>query len=300
MRFLIADTHCDVLSNMVDHNFCFDNGIVRGDLSKQGLLDGNVGLQVFAMWAGRAPRDHRDYCYRQLHAYYSMLENSGFFVPFDGELRHDRVCTLLALEGADFITDVSAVLKLVRFGVKIVTLVWNNESPIAVPAAHGAGGLTQLGKKLAVELNKNKIAVDVSHLNEDGFYDVMECATLPPMASHSNARAVFDHVRNLSDNQVRALVDAGGFIGLNFFPDHLGGASIDVFMRHMEHMLALGAHKNLGFGSDFDGISTHMDEIYGPQHYPLLVERMLCMNYPEGLVQDICSGNFLRYYENYK
>ncbi|MGI6169572.1 MAG: dipeptidase [Christensenellales bacterium] len=299
MSFLVADTHCDVLSNMVDHNFSFDGGAVAGDLSREGLLAGKVGLQVFAIWVGRAPRDHKDYCYRQLHAYYSMLSDQDFFIPFDGTLRQDRVSTLLALEGADFITDLAFVGRLAHFGVRIVTLVWNNLSPVGVPAVYGAGGLTDWGRDLVCELNRHKIAVDVSHLNEDGFHDVIQCSSLPAMASHSNARAVYDHPRNLRNGQIKALACSGGFIGLNFFPDHLGDASTAQFFRHMEHMLSLGAEDILGFGSDFDGISTHMDEVKGPQHFPVLIEHMLRMNYPEDLVRNICSGNFLHYLQQF-
>lgn len=100
------------------------------------------------------------------------------------------------------------------------------------------------------------MAADTSHLNEAGFWDLIDRHSQPPMASHSCAKALCPHFRNLTDEQIRAMVSRGGWIGVNFYPSFLsadGHASVATICDHIDHMCQLGAAKNVGFGSDFDG-----------------------------------------------
>src|SRR5690606_34269437 len=119
------------------------------------------------------------------------------------------------------------------------------------------GGLTARGRELVAECNRLGIALDVSHLSERGFWELMERTQDAPIASHSNAKALCSHPRNLTDEQIHAIIKTGGRIGITFVPYFLragGGAAIDDVLRHLEHICSLGGAGHVAFGSDFDGI----------------------------------------------
>ena len=145
---------------------------------------------------------------------------------------------------------------LAEAGVCAITLVWNGENEIG--SGHGTGhGLSAFGRAVIPEMERCGILVDVSHLNDPGFEDLLEVAQKPFLATHSNARAVAGHRRNLTDEMIREMVRRGCLIGLNYFVSFLrdGGevTSLDDLYRHIVHFLELGASKNLALGSDFDG-----------------------------------------------
>ncbi len=166
---------------------------------------------------------------------------------------------LLTVENAGVLADVYRLDELVADGVRLVGLTWNGDNPWAC-GCHGSGvGLTAAGKGAVQRLNEAAIPVDVSHLNEPGFWQVARLSTLPLVASHSNAAAVCLHPRNLSDDQFRAIRDSGGVVGLNLYPVFLGGDSLEYLRRHLEHFLSLGGEKTVAFGADFDGMTPPND-----------------------------------------
>ena len=125
-----------------------------------------------------------------------------------------------------------------------------------------------------------------------------ERARRPFFASHSNARSIKEHPRNLSDQQIQAIITAQGIIGLTFVPWFVTAsepASIDDILRHVEHVCALGGAGHISFGSDFDGISRHVQGLEHPGRYPDLINALL-KRYPEGIVQDMAGDNALRFF----
>lgn len=142
-----------------------------------------------------------------------------------------------------------------RAGVKAMTLTWNGENEIG--SGHTTDhGLSPFGKAIIPELEKRRILVDVSHLNDVGFWQVLDIARRPFVATHSNARAVCPHRRNLTDDMIREIAARRCLIGLNYYVSFLsdrGEASPEDLRRHVEHFLELGAGDCLALGSDFDG-----------------------------------------------
>lgn len=132
-----------------------------------------------------------------------------------------RLACLLAIEGGEALEGKLAHLRnAYRLGVRLLTLTWNFRNDLASGQMEGAeGGLSRFGREAVEEMNRLRMLVDVSHLNEPGFWDVIEVSTSPPIiASHSNAKGLCDHPpRNLSDEQIRSIADGGGVIGVNFF-----------------------------------------------------------------------------------
>ncbi|MBC2890181.1 dipeptidase [Gordonibacter massiliensis (ex Traore et al. 2017)] len=171
-----------------------------------------------------------------------------------------RTAGLLTVEGASFLEDdrsaEARLDALAEAGVRMVALTWNG------PNALGSGndteeGLTAFGRACVRELERRGIVVDVSHLNVAGFKDVCDAAARPFAASHSNARAVCEHPRNLADWQLRELADRGGIVGLNFCRDFLSDAHADPtpddVLRHVDHVLETAGEDVLALGSDYDG-----------------------------------------------
>ena len=141
-------------------------------------------------------------------------------------------------------------------GVKMMTLTWNG--PNALGSGHDTRqGLTRFGREAVREMEAHRMVVDASHLNDRGFSDLVEVATRPFAASHSNARSVCGHRRNLTDAQARTIFEGGGIVGLNYCRDFLregsGDVTPDAVLRQVDRLLELGGERGLALGSDYDG-----------------------------------------------
>jgi membrane dipeptidase len=214
-----------------------------------------------------------------------------------------RIGAILSLEGADGLQGKWWALRLLhRLGLRLLGPTWNR----ANWACDGAleprgGGLTAAGRRLVRECESLGILLDVSHLSERGFWDLADLASRPFFASHSNARAVTPHSRNLTDDQIRAIIAVDGLIGVTFVPWFLTNrepASISDVLRHVEYICSLGGAKHVAFGSDFDGIDRHPAGLAHPGEYPALAEA-LSRRYPEGTVRDFLEGNAYRFLRKY-
>ncbi|MBX6394923.1 MAG: membrane dipeptidase [Alicyclobacillaceae bacterium] len=188
---------------------------------------------------------------------------------------------LLCLEGCYALEGSVERLSLcMHLGVRVVGLTWNEANLLAdgVGESRG-GGLTALGRQFVKEVWKRSGIVDVAHLGEAGFWEVVREAQGPVICSHANVKAVWPHRRNLSDAQLRALAELGGVFGLTFVPEFVGpSGNVDDLLRHVDHALAVVGDRHVAFGSDFDGIVDRLDGLETAAHYPSL-ERILVDRY---------------------
>lgn len=167
------------------------------------------------------------------------------------------------------------------------------------------GGLTEQGREFAAEMETLGMIPDVSHLSDAGFYDVLEATKKPFVASHSNARAVCPHVRNMTDDMIRKLAERGGVMGLNYCADFLeevpagekNPGTVQAVVRHARHIVNAGGIEVLGLGSDFDGIDTHA-ELPGAQSMEKLWDALKAAGFAESELDLIFSGNVLRLYRD--
>lgn len=306
MTYAIIDTHCDALLKLWENKqrrFYDDSDI---DTNVVRLKRGNVRVQFFAIFIEPWLKQEQKFttALEQVELFYEKV------LKADQALKHIRnwkelkrlkegeIGAILALEGTDAIgDDVTKLKMLYELGVLSVGLTWNYANLCADGALEPRGaGLTELGKRVVHLNNERNVLTDVSHLSERGFWDVIEIAERP-FASHSNARALCDHPRNLSDEQIKALVTKNGYIGLVFYPIFLTGkeeATIDDVLRHLEHLCELGAGRNVGFGSDFDGIEHHVTDLCHSGHYDRLVNELL-KRYSDETVRGFLSENFKRF-----
>lgn len=210
-----------------------------------------------------------------------------------------RPAAILTVENGSLLCgDMAQVELLHADGVQMLTLTWNGVNEIG-SGNNTSEGLTSFGQALIPEMERLGMIVDVSHLNTEGFADVLKVASRPFAASHSNAKAVCGHWRNLADWQLREMIDRSCLIGLNFYNDFLrsDGAvpTPEDLLRHAEHILALGGEHVLALGSDFDGAQVP-PWLTGPADEGGLAQLFLSHGYSPELVEKLMYRNALEFW----
>jgi membrane dipeptidase len=226
-------------------------------------------------------------------------------------LAEGQIAAIFHIEGAEAIdVELKALDVLHKAGLRSLGIVWSRDNlfgrgvPFRFPCTPDTGpGLTEPGKALVRRCNELKILVDVSHLNEKGFWDVARHSSAPIVATHSNAHALSASSRNLTDEQIRIIGKSGGMIGLNFANGFLRADGrwqsengLDTMMRHLDHMMKLAGEDHVGLGSDFDGarIPSQIGDASG---LPRLVEAMKAHGYGEELAKKLCAENWMKVLE---
>lgn len=295
---LICDTHADTLWNLARDKRPAD---LPYDITKEFLTahDG-IRVQALALFVTTGGMQlSPNVVERELTAFEQLKREGWRQITEIDQALPGEANVLLTIEGCEaFQGDPDNVDRLADLGVRVAALTWNNPNGLCTPACKSAeGGLTPLGREIVKRMRERRIAVDVSHLNEAGFYDLLD-GTVPPMASHSCARALCDHTRNLTDDQLRQLFHAGGFVGVNFYNGFLSKnhiADVDTVIDHMAHMCDLGGEDHIGLGSDFDGIDEWPSGLRNAGDIPNLIAGLRRRGFGEKLVEKIAGLNFKAY-----
>lgn len=203
-----------------------------------------------------------------------------------------KMAAILTIEGpAGFDFDHQLLEDLYNVGFRITTLGWNERNPLCGSHKTG-GGLTEKGREYVFEAQRLGMLIDVSHISDEAFWDIMEITNAPVIASHSNSRAVYDVSRNLTDEMFKAICATGGVAGLNLYTHFLGeNATLDTACDHILHFMELGGAKHLALGGDLDGCEELPAGFNGVQDYPLLAEALLKRGLTEQQVMDIFWNN---------
>ena len=293
----ICDAHADTLYNLVT---------VPGkanDLTMERLKKGGVSLQTLAMYVGpKAPLEEVEALFDRMLAAFEDLKRQGWAQAFDPDEAVDgETRFMLSIEGCEvFARGLDVIQRYRDLGVRMAAVTWNHENALGTPhCVNATDGLKPYGLEAVKEMQRLKIAVDVSHLNEAGFYDILNKTDVPPMASHSCCRAIRDHSRNLTDRQLRDLFGAGGFVGLNFYPSFLGTGpcTLDTLVDHYDHLLRMGGEGKIGFGSDFDGIETKPEGLDNPEDFPNLLDALRRRGYSEENIESIAGEGLIGYFK---
>lgn len=318
-----ADMHCDsLLRAFIEGDDSLYNG--KGMQSIEKMARTGQLLQFFAIFfppingikmmaekAGKEVPDD-DAFYDQLrNTLISQVEKHSDVIVIAGNGRDVRSnkekgfgSAILTLEDGRFVNgDMDKLSKLYRDGVRAIALTWNDPNCFGFPNSREEEkmklGLTDFGKEAVLEMNRLGIVVDVSHLSDGGFWDVVEISQKPFIASHSNCRALTNHPRNLTDEMIRALADKGGAVGINFGPDFVRMHEKDEFSRveaiadHMQHLINVGGEEVACIGTDFDGVGGKL-EIDSPEKMDLLFEELRHRGISERVIDKVTSQNVLR------
>ena len=292
-----ADAHCDTLYALaVEHKPAHTL-----DITVEGLKRMGAYLQTFALFAGSGgpagePRQH---VLDGLQCSYQLgLPIYRGAMP---EMPPTDARGILSIEGGEALEgSLERLEEYADEGVRMIALTWNYTNEIGTPAAESSeGGLTQFGRRLIGRMNERCVLCDVSHLNEAGFWDVMELSALPPVASHSCVRELCNHRRNLWRDQVRAIIDRQGFIGVNFYPRFLydgnpANVTVQTVVEHIDELMQMGAIDCVGLGSDFDGIELHPIGLNSPADVPAIFDALRARGYDEEALCKIAGLNYYR------
>ncbi len=304
----IIDLHCDAVCKMLEYpGLSLLSTDHRMDVTVPRLQEGGVALQVFALYLPESVSKTPETVFRAAELYFSgVLAHPDLFPvtrSSDLDLRSEsgKIGAVLSLEGADALQGNFWTLRLLyQLGLRLLGPTWNHANWACDGAGEPrGGGLTRDGRKLVAECEELGILLDVSHLSERGFWDLADMANRPFFASHSNAKKLANRARNLTDDQIRALIAVDGIVGVTFVPSFLTDketAAIDDVLRHVEHVCSLGGEKHLAFGSDFDGIDRHVAGLAHPGQYPALAAS-LYKRYPEPLVRGFLYENAYHFFQ---
>lgn len=311
----IVDMHCDTLLSL-DENTHLRNNDLDIDLIK--MKQSNYLLQNFAIFTNYDKvKDRVPYVLKNINKFYKEIEANKDLIKqifsYKDIEENKLMSAMLTLEEGDVINDDLDILELYyRLGVRMIALTWNFKNSIGSPnftpnpdryqmlrTLNTTDGLTPFGKEYVKKCNELGIIIDVSHLGDKGFEDVLELSTKPIVASHSNSRAICDVARNLSDEMILKLHKNNGVMGMNFCEDFISNdsnGSVENIIKHIDHIKELGCIDNIGLGSDFDGIKKRNEMSDCSQMY-MLIDALKEHGYSNEEIEKICYKNVLRVYK---
>lgn len=312
-NYRFADFHCDTLLNVYLREMDFSKLNEMGHLDLPRLKIANHDLQCFAVFSDpkfgqeamlRQTLKLIDVAHQRIFSHPDMiLVKSGF--DLDKIIENKKLAGLLAIEGADFLGDDLFLIDLVHhLGVRLITLVWNGRNSIAdgVKVRENAGGLTGIGTQAVKRMQELGIIVDVSHLSEKGFWDVSRVTSRAFVASHSNARAVCDHPRNLWDDQIREIAKNKGLIGMNLCRPFVAAQEEDqtlaTVIRHISHIADVAGTEVLCLGCDLDGIREMPTGMADVRDVVRIADLLGEAGFLPAEIEAITSKNLLRFVKN--
>ena len=310
MNFPVFDFHCDTALVLLgdDRN---QAGSLRKnsghiDLERAGKLGGYA--QCFACFTTDLPEILKGISpivlfERELATIQREVDRNSDLISIvysTEEIEENRAAgkmsAILTLEGTAGIDYNPALLEdLWAIGFRVSSLGWNERNPLTGSNVTG-GGLTDLGREYVKEAQRLGMRVDVSHISDEGFWDIMKITNAPILATHSNSRAIFDHSRNITDDMFRAIRETGGVAGYNTCREFTGEPSdLDTICDHILHFMELDPDgKHIALGGDLDGVDAMPDGFEGVQSYPALARKLLDRGLTEENVMDIFWNNAIR------
>ena len=332
-RSIVVDTHNDTISNLM-------RGVLRratvpsrgyrefslrrtlGERSDEGQIDlprikeGGVDCLIFAQCVSSPDYQGRRLMrlLQMLDVFYSEVEKNSDRIALAkthqeviDAVRGGKIAAILSIEGGESLEgDIGVLRMLYKLGVRALTLTHFPRNELGDGSRDDSGShLTDFGVAVVEEMNRLGMIVDVSHLNEVGFWDVMEKTKSPVIASHSNCKALCEHHRNLMDEQIEALAKNGGVINLSYCanfikqvvtPEDMKKVGVDDWLDHLDYVVDLVGPDHVGLGSDFDGGCGFpgMDDI---TKMPNIARGLVARGYSDEDIEKILGGNNLRVFK---
>jgi membrane dipeptidase len=288
----VVDMHCDTIYEILKEQRKGINSELRRNhfnIDVEKMKQGDYLLQNFAMYVPLQQDKHPlEECLNLIDCFYSELEKNkdllSLALCYDDivkNLEEEKISALLTIEeGGAACSSLVFLRTLYRLGVRMITLTWNYPNGIGYPNVDFSNGnrpdvhipnkedgLTPFGIEFVQEMERLSMIIDVSHLSDAGFYDVLKYTKKPFVASHSNARSVTNHVRNMTDDMILRLAERGGVLGINFAgefleesePGKIKRSKISNMVKHINYIVNLAGIDCVGLGSDFDGIYQDLE-----------------------------------------
>ena len=305
MNFPVFDLHCDTVNELIGlgNADCAElkTNHAHIDLDRAGQLPGYA--QCFACFTTTGTKTNPvDVFEKKMMAILKEVDKNSKRIrqaftaeEIENNLQNGIMSAILTIEGpAGFGFDPELLEDLYKIGFRMSSLGWNESNPLTGSHVTG-GGLTDQGRAYVKEMQRLGMIVDVSHISDEGFWDIMDITEAPVVATHSNSRSVHDVSRNITDDMFRAICSTGGVSGINLYPDFLGdNANVDTICDHIFHFLEMdpdGMHISLG--GDLDGVDYLPSGFHGVEDYPKLSQRLIDRGMDEKTVYNIFWNNAL-------
>lgn len=327
----VVDTHNDITSPIADEGFDLgardNSGKIQTDIPR--MKEGGLNVEFFSIYvaakyakeggAARRAMEMIDGVYEQARRHPESLEMAYNLADIRRIRRAGKIAALMGIEGGHAIEDSLSALRLFhRLGVRYMTLTHTNTNNwadsaggIGNPPEKRHGGLSDFGKEVIREMNRLGMMVDVSHIGDETFQDVIETTEAPVIASHSSCRTLTNVPRNMTDDMLRALAKNGGVIMINFYNGFINTdyakpgdpvptksaqtATLDMLMAHFDHAIKIAGIDHVGIGSDFDGVDgllpPGMEDV---SKLPTITYELLKRGHSEAEVKKVLGGNLLR------
>ena len=309
MNIPVFDLHCDTALELLGRDGQDEKSLRSNDchidLERAGRLAGYC--QCFACFTTPFMQDwmkispeivfEREIAILQkaLRENSDILKQAFTASDVENNLNDGFMSAIFTIEGpAGFGFEPSKLEELYKMGFRITSLGWNEKNPLAGSNVTG-GGLTDLGREYIKEAQRLGMIVDVSHISDEAFWDIMDMTQAPVIATHSNSRAVCNHSRNLTDDMFKAICMTGGVAGFNQYDAFVGdGADFDVACDHFLHFLELDPDgKHIALGGDLDGCESMVKGFTGVESYPDLAENLLARGLTGQMLRNIYWENAL-------
>lgn len=308
MNFPVFDLHCDTANELIARGEVKCSSLRSNnahiDLERAGKLGGYA--QCFACFTTYGKNNPVDIFEKQLAAIIREVEKNSDLIRIaysaedvENNQSNGLMSAILTIEGpAGFGFDPALLEDLHKVGFRISSLGWNEKNPLTGSHITG-GGLTDQGREYVKELQRLGMIVDVSHISDEGFWDIIDLTEGPVVATHSNSRTVCDVSRNLTDDMFRSICATGGVAGINLYADFVGNnPNVDTLCDHVFHFLELDPEGNhIAIGGDLDGCDVLPEGFSGIQDYIRLSDRLIERGLSKEMVYNIFWNNAVEVYK---
>ncbi len=304
----IVDAHEDIAFHINYFERDFINPEIPCMITLPGLNQAGIRLVFNTIFVHPKHRPDQtvEKAKAQVQVYDDIFDKNGNNVArilnnhdLDQLMSNKKIGFLTLMEGADPIEEINDLKFYFDKGIRILGPAWNNKNKYA--SGHETdSALSDEGKKLIQEMNNLGITLDLSHLNEKCFWDTIKITNLIPIATHSNARTLTNHPRNLYDDQLLAISERGGVTGIVFYNTFLktgkNTPTLEDIFKHTDYIINLCGEDHVGIGTDLDGgkIEEFPQEIRQISSLPVVAQYFLEKGYTEERVKKIMGSNFLR------
>lgn len=297
--YKFADLHCDTVTTLYERCQNLAKNNLHIDIER--LKQYKNPTQVFAIWLSKKYYDNAFNVTNELIDFFEQqIEQNIQYIKkstcYDHIIKDDKINAILSIEGGESIEkDLDNIYHFYKRGVRILTLCWNYENNLGYGAfTKSTEGLKPFGKDAVKIMNQINMIVDVSHLNEAGFWDLYKISKKPFIATHSNAYSICNHCRNLKDDQLKAIKEYGGIVGINLYPKFLTNKNQateqDIF-KHIDYISNIIGIDKICLGSDFDGINETPLNIEDISKYSNLFKKIEYI-YGKDVLEKIAYKNF--------
>lgn len=314
------DFHCDTLMRLYElesqgkhQETLWKN---EGHIDMERLIKSHYTAQCFACFLCLEEKPVKvslyedalamaDLFYKEVESHKDVVAFAGSYEDYQENKKNGKLSGILTIEEGGILENkLERLEELFEKGIRMITLTWNFENCLGYPNhkyEHQFQGLKPFGIETLERMDELGIIADVSHLSDGGFEDVYRYGKRPFIATHSNARTIREHNRNLTDDMLRKLAERGGVTGLNFGGNFLqddGKSTTQAMMKHLRHMMNVGGREIMVLGTDFDGVEDQL-EIDGCQQMNKLVEEMDKAHFTTGEIEAVCYQNAEQFLKRY-